>query len=69
MTRKSPLNSNPNVLCAHELMGKGCCKERSDGIAIVTLCVNRVQSQSLFFSQCEHDIEIKSKEKPLAQQP
>ena len=47
MTRKSPLNSNPNVLCVRELLGKGLCKERSDGIAIVTLCVNRVQSQSL----------------------
>ena len=47
MTRKSPLNSNPNILCVRELLGKGLCKERSDGIAIVTLCVNRVQSQSL----------------------
>ena len=45
---KKPLNSNPNVHIVHELMGKWCCKERSDGIAIVTLCVNRVQSQSLF---------------------
>ena len=44
---KSPLNSNPNVLCVHELMNKGLCKERSNGIAIVTLCVNRVQSYSL----------------------
>ena len=47
MTRKSPLNSNPNVLTVHELMDKGLCKERGDGIAIVTLCVNRVQSLSL----------------------
>ena len=48
MTRKHPENDNPNVLCVHELAGSGCCKERSDGIAIVTLCVNRVQSYSLF---------------------
>ena len=48
MTRKHPENDNPNVLYVHELPESGCCKERSDGIAIVTLCVNRVQSQSLF---------------------
>ncbi len=48
MTRKHPENDNPNVLCVHELAGSGCCKERSDGIAIATLCVNRVQSQSPF---------------------
>ena len=45
MSEKSPCN--PNVQVVHELANKGLCKERSDGIAIVTLCVNRVQSYSL----------------------
>ncbi|MGN0744426.1 MAG: hypothetical protein ACI4MZ_04050 [Christensenellales bacterium] len=44
---KKPLCDNPNVQAVHELANKGLCKERSDGIAIVTLCVNRVQSYSL----------------------
>ena len=44
MTRKHPENDNPNVQTVHELAGSWHCKERSDGIAIVTLCVNRVRS-------------------------
>ena len=36
MTRKCPENDNPNVHVVHELAGSGHCKERSDGIAIVT---------------------------------
>ena len=43
---KAPQNDNPNVQVVRELAGSGCRKERSDGIAIVTPCVNRVQSQS-----------------------
>ena len=56
MTRKHPENGNPNVHIVHELTGSGCCKEHSDGIAIVTLCVNRVQSQSLFSAFCKNAI-------------
>ncbi len=48
-------------------MSKGRCKERSDGIAIVTLCVNRVHSYSRnnkdFYR--ERDIEMKNKETPI----
>ena len=44
---EKPLEQQPYCANAHELMSKGLCKERSDEIAIVTLCVNRVQSYSL----------------------
>ncbi len=37
ITRKHPLNDNPNLLSVNELADKGCCKERNDGIAIATL--------------------------------
>ncbi len=37
ITRKHPLNGNPNLQSVNELTVKGCCKERSDGIAIATL--------------------------------
>ena len=71
MTRKHPENDNPNVQDVRELAGSGCCKERSDGIAIVTLCVNRVQSQSLFLlRKCFYGSKrMKNKKKPLEQQP
>ena len=44
ITRKCPKSDNPNLLIVNEFADLGHCKERSDGIAIVTLCVNRVQS-------------------------
>ena len=47
MTRKHPENYNPNVQVVLDFGADGCCKERSDGIAIVTLCVNRVRGYSL----------------------
>ncbi len=64
MTRKHPENDNPNVQGVRELAGSGCYKERSDGIAIVTLCVNRVQSQSLFSVVENGNIEMKNKKEP-----
>ena len=56
MTKKRPENDNPNVYQIHELADSGRCKERSDGIAIATLFVNRVQSQSLFSAFCKSAI-------------
>ena len=45
---KHPSETKPNVHTVRDFGADGCCKERSDGIAIVTLCVNRVQCYSLF---------------------
>ena len=44
ITRKHPEERKPNVQLVRDLRNSGCCKERSDGIAIATLYVNRVQS-------------------------
>ena len=53
---KNPSETKPNVQVVRDFGADGCCKERSDGIAIVTLCVNRVQSQSLFSAFCKNAI-------------
>ena len=54
MTRKHPSETKPDIHVVRDFGADGCCKERSDGMAIVTLCVNRVHSYSLlaFSKKC-----------------
>ena len=53
-TRKHPSETKPNVHVVRDFGADECCKERSYGIAIVTLCVNRVRCYSLlaFSKKC-----------------
>ena len=63
-TRKHPSETKPNVHVVRDFGADGCCKEQSDGIAIVTLCVNRVRSYSLFSVVENGNIEMKNKKEP-----
>ena len=62
MTRKCPENDNPNVHVVHELTGSGHCKERSDGIAIVTKSIASKVSRYLahflaYYTQGKNEIQ------------
>ena len=64
--KEKPPNTDRSVLAVHDCLWWRCCKERSDGIAIVTLCVNRVQSQSLNSALTETSYATRSSTSPLS---